>query len=114
MKSDNNWTEFIKKAITPKAVLIIGLGILILLFTGLPTEEEAVSAGYELEELCSAIGGVGRCRVMTATDSDGEISAVAVLCDGAESVEVQERLFRMISSLYGIGYNRISILKISQ
>ena len=115
MKSDNNIIEFLRNAITPKIALAVGLGILLLMLAALPLwQTEQADDISELGELCSAVFGVGRCRVMTTCDSDGEIVAVAVLCDGAESAEVRTRLSKLISSLYGIGYNRISILKISE
>ena len=72
-----------------------------------PTGEES------LAELCSSVAGVGRCRVMIVRDSEEEVSAVAVLCEGAESVSVREEILELISSLYGIGTNRITVLKIS-
>ncbi len=66
----------------------------------------------ELAETCSSLEGVGRCRVMISYGEGGEVSAVAVLCDGAESVYVRERIIELISSLYGIGSHRITILKL--
>lgn len=115
LKSDNSFIEFIKSAITPKIAISIGLGLLLLLLAGLPVwQTEQTDGMEELAELCSSVGGVGRCRVMTTKDAEGEITAVAVLCDGAESAEVRANLSKLISSLYGIGYHRISILKISQ
>ena len=115
LKSDKSISEFLKGIVTPKIALIIGLGLLILIFAGLPSfDTEEPEPLDEITAICSSVGGVGRCRVITTTDSDGDIAAVAVLCDGADSVEVRNRLCRLISSLYGIGYNRISILKISE
>ena len=40
----------------------------------------------------------------------GEVYAVAVLCDGADSVKVRERIVDFMRSLYGIGANRVSVL----
>jgi hypothetical protein len=115
LKSDNSFIEFIKGAITPKIAISVGLGLLLHLLAALPSwQTEETDAMEELAELCSSVGGVGRCRVMTTTDAEGEVTAVAVLCDGAESAEVRAKLSKLISSLYGIGYHRISILKISQ
>lgn len=72
-----------------------------------PTQEES------LAELCSSVEGVGRCRVMIVNDGEGRVSAVAVLCDGADRVGVRSSLIELICSLYGIGSHRISVLKIS-
>lgn len=64
----------------------------------------------EIEELCSATYGVGECRVLLSYAEDGErVVAVAVVCEGADSIEVRQRLTELLSSFYGIGYNRISI-----
>lgn len=115
MKSDNGFIEFIKSVATPKIAILVGLGLALLFLAGLPgRQSEQTEAMDELAELCSSVGGVGRCMVMTTEDAEGEITAVAVLCDGAESAEVRAKLSKLISSLYGIGYHRISILKISQ
>ena len=106
MKSDKGFFEFIRRAITPKIALAIGAGMLLLLLAGQPLlQTESSDFEDELAELCSSVGGVGRCRVMTTYGTDG---------DGAESDKVRSDLSRLISSLYGIGYHRISILKISK
>ena len=115
MRSDKGFFEFIRGIITPRIAILVGAGILLLLFAGQPLlRTESADVSDELSELCSSVGGVGRCRVMTTCGADGEIEAVAILCDGADSAEVRSELSRLISSLYGIGYHRISILKISQ
>ena len=115
MKSDKGFFEFIRRAITPRIALAIGAGMLLLLLAGQPLlQTESADFEDELAELCSSVGGVGRCRVMTTYGTDGDIEAVAILCDGAESDRVRSDLSRLISSLYGIGYHRISILKISK
>ena len=68
----------------------------------------------ELGELCSEIEGVGECRVMIHYEADGAVYSVAVVCEGAESDSVREKIVELISSLYGIGAHRISVLKISK
>ena len=115
MKSDKGFVEFFRSIMTPKIAITVALGLLLLILAGLPVWQTEPSEGMsELAEICSSVGGVGRCKVMTTCDTEGEVVAVAVLCDGAESAEVRAKLSKLISSLYGIGYNRISILKISQ
>ncbi len=82
----------------------------------------------ELCEMCKNVEGVGKCRVMISF-SEGErleykggelISAVpprvlgvSILCEGAGSDAVRAELTEMVSALFGIGKNRICILKIS-
>ena len=51
---------------------------------------------------------------MITYSGDGEVYAVAVLCDGAESALVRERLTSLVCSLFGVGANRVEILKIKE
>ena len=89
---------------------ILALSLLLLGGTGQKTE-----APKDLEEktaeLCSQVSGVGECRVMI-TYRDDEVFAVAVLCDGADNIEVKNNLTSLISSLYGIGAHRVKILSL--
>ena len=114
MKSDRSFKEFLHSGhsfFTAISVLVVGvLFIIISSFSGgqsVATEEE------RLAEICSSVDGVGRCRaVITYGEDEEAVFAVAVLCEGADSVYVRERINRLISSLYGIGTNRIAVLKI--
>ena len=89
---------------------ILALSLLLIGGTGQKTE-----APKDLEErtaeLCSQVSGVGECRVMI-TYRDDEVFAVAVLCDGADNIEVKHNLTSLISSLYGIGAHRVEILSL--
>ena len=111
--SENLLLPFIKK--NKKVIifaLLLLLGILLML---IPTESAATERDEEARvlEMCSGISGVGRCSVMLNT-KDGDVISAAVLCDGADSEAVRSDIKDLISSLYGIGYNRISILKLSE
>lgn len=112
MKSDFSFLSFIKKQDSKFIILLAGVLVLAILF--IPSsnknveEEEPVDEAARLEELCSKIDGVGECRVMV-TYRDGEVYAVAVVCRGADSPRVRERLTELITSIYGIGANRVSI-----
>lgn len=82
----------------------------------------------ELEDMCSRIEGVGKCRV-TVSFSEGErreyqgselkcvippkVLGVTVICDGADSASVRAAVTDMMSSLFDIGKNRICVLKLS-
>ena len=60
--------------------------------------------------------GVGECRVMMTyyPDSNEErVYAVLVLCEGAESPDVRERITSLCCSLYGIGSHRVEIQKLN-
>ena len=104
--------EFLKtKRASPMLLLpILALSLLLIGGTGQKTE-----APKDLEEktaeLCSQVSGVGECRVMI-TYRDDEVFAVAVLCDGADNIEVKHNLVSLISSLYGIGAHRVEILSL--
>lgn len=109
---DKSFFEFLKtKRASPMLLLpILALSLLLLGGTGQKTE-----APKDLEEktaeLCSQVSGVGECRVMI-TYRDDEVFAVAVLCDGADNIEVKHNLTSLISSLYGIGAHRVEILSL--
>ena len=110
--SDKSFFEFLKtKRASPMLLLpILALSLLLIGGTGQKTE-----APKDLEErtaeLCSQVSGVGECRVMI-TYRDDEVFAVAVLCDGADNIEVKHNLTSLISSLYGIGAHRVEILSL--
>ena len=114
----------------------VGIGLLLLSLAIAPAEEDD-SGGLEeyqqrleeqLSEICSQVEGAGRCRVMVSF-SEGEskeyksgnlvsskppkVDGVTVLCKGAERASVRAELSELISALYGIGSNRICILKLS-
>ena len=111
--SENTFVSFIKKN---KAALIFIFILLIgVLLLCLPKEKEEKKNDEEgrVTALCSGIEGVGECSVLLNIKDDEVISA-AVLCDGADSPEVEANIKRLISSLYGIGYNRITVLKLSE
>lgn len=115
MKSDKDFRNFLSAGAGPKLVGIIVLGVLLLMLTGRgnninnATRDEQSRAA----EMCAMMEGVGECRVMM-TYSDNEVFAVLVLCEGAESVYVREKIISAFSSLYGIGANRIEIQKLTK
>lgn len=117
MKSDKRILDFLRGVGKKRILLLLFLGVLLILLSGVfISDEAAVDVGpeAELSELCSSLSGVGRCRVALTYGEGEEVCAVAVLCDGAENAKVRSELCKLISSLYGIGYNRISVLKISE
>ena len=101
---------FIKKNKTAIALaLLLLLGVILML---IPTASAERARDEEARacEMCSAVAGVGRCSVMLGI-KDGEVVSAAVLCDGADSPSVESQIKELISSLYGIGYNRIAVIK---
>lgn len=97
-------------------LMLLGL-ILILIGNEQTGEKIAVTQTEEMRatEICAMMDGVGDCRVMMTyrPDSD-EVYAVLVLCDGAESVAVRERITSLFTSLYGIGSHRVEIEKLNK
>lgn len=116
LKSGKSFIEFLKN--DKRATLIIAIiicGVLLLFISGDNNTANAqkTESADEITGLCSSVAGVGRCKVTLSYTPDGEVCAAAVLCEGAESLGVREKLYDLFTSLYGIGTNRISILKIS-
>ena len=118
MKSEGSFLAFLKKGKTAvRAAVILAAGIILILlggFFGKSEGEDAPSAEEELAEICTMTEGVGRARVVMTYGEEGEVYAVAVLCDGAENPAVRARIVKLVGSLYGIGANRISVLKINE
>ena len=124
-----------------KTVLVIGLfvfGMLMLIFSSSAfSEKEAVESENDLEEyrerleaeladICSSVNGVGKCRVMITFERGAEniykgsaliesrppkVMGVTVVCRGAESDTVRAEIVNMMTALFDIGANRISVLK---
>ena len=83
----------------------------------------------ELEGACSSVRGVGRCEVIVTFERGAEntykgnslieskpprVMGVTVICDGADSDEVRACITGMMSSLFAIGTNRISVMKLNK
>ena len=125
--------EFLKNAKDKKRYLkilvILMVGLLLIVFGALNKESEAntleVSRSEEerVADFCSSVVGVGECRVLITYQNLGdkygksernEIVGIAVLCEGADKMSVKEKLIEILSSLYGIGTNRISVEKLKK
>ena len=115
MRSENGFVDFVRRGGLKYALPMLFIGVLLLIVcAGFDVEkEETVDEEVRIAEMCSMTEGVGECRVMLTYDSEGRVTAVAVLCEGADRAEVRRRITDMLTSLYGIGTNRISVLKIS-
>ena len=122
---------------------IAALGVIIVAVSALPIsrgtgssygsgeqslEEYKASLEKELSELCSEAYGVGRCIVSVSFDggwrseykgstlisrTPPKVAGITVLCEGAGSVEVRRELSELLSALFGVGQNRICVLKLS-
>lgn len=94
-------------------VLIIAMGFV----GGSGDKSEDMTDEERLCALCADIEGVGRCRVYISyapsgySSAQGRVEGVAVVCDGGDRAAVRSEIIELISSLYGIGSNRISVSK---
>ena len=98
------------------SLMILGL-ILILIGNNSITEKSPVTQTEEMRvgEMCAMMDGVGECRVMmTYRPNSDEVYAVLVLCEGAESVAVRDKITSLFTSLYGIGSHRVEIEKLNK
>ena len=122
LRSGKMFSEFLEKNKRAAVIiLMIAVGILLIIISGgeKPTEaEREATLEEELAEICSQVDGVGKCRVMISykKSAGGEEVpyAVAVLCEGADSDRVRSEITELIGSLFGIGANRISVLKLDE
>lgn len=96
-----------------KWLALLAIALIILIAATLIGEKEHSQGSLEsdVEELCSSVEGVGECRVMLTLGESGEVCAVAVICEGGDSVSVRYRLVELLSSLYGISTHRICVEK---
>ena len=82
----------------------------------------------ELSRLCSSVEGAGECRVTVTFEGGAEsvykgshlvetkpprVMGIAVVCTGAGSDAVRADLTQMLSALFELGSNRISVLKLN-
>lgn len=118
LKSGSRFFEFIRAQKSSLVIAAAAVCAAALLLIGAPEAKTSDAASQTLEDrvasLCSSVEGVGECEVMITYSGEDEVYAVAVLCDGAESVSVRREITALASSLFGIGSNRISVLKLSK
>ena len=107
-----------KTAILVAVLLLLGCALIFSSPGEQTVSEDDIEA--KLEELCSSLSGVGACRVMVTYNVVGKtyasegrrvVESVTVVCKGADKVGVRAELTAMLSSLFGIGTNRIHISK---
>ena len=120
--------SYFKSGKRAKLLLVIALvGVVLLVFfsfSGRDTKEVAEYDSLEehLEEICSSVSGVGKCRVILyyaeaekkyGTTAEPRVESIVVVCKGAANPKVRQELTSMLTALYGIGANRvyISLLK---
>lgn len=98
-------------------LIVIGLALILLaalIPSGSVGTEPASGEEDRLGQVLSSMEGVGECVVMLTYDPEGGVYAAAVLCEGAESLSVRQGVISVITSLYGIGSNRVEICPLSK
>ncbi len=110
-------------------LVLVGITLLCLgtfdVFPGSKTEnvsyEDAMTKN--VENVLSNVTGVGEVQVLILYESDTtaayaqdaetsmKVVSVTVVCDGGDSAAVRAELTKMLSSFFGIGANRITVLK---
>ena len=116
--SDKIFSSYLRRSSPWIKIALVALGVLLIIFSGtLGTEEEALSEEESLAQLCAMIEGAGEVKVAISYEqessyfSDGEkqVCAVAVFCDGSDDIQVRALINELISVLYGIGTNKITV-----
>ena len=119
-RSEGGFLDFLKsrpRLLKAAAVLLLGLFLLLFGRTGANKSKTAAAVPTledRLEEACSSLDSVGECSVMISYGEEGEVVAVLVLCEGADNVEVRADIKSLCGTLFGIGTNRVSVLKIQK
>ena len=122
LKSDKGFLGFLSAdSGAAKLVGLMIIGLILILIGSFGTRmsaksEQTVTAEERVAQMCSNMEGVGECRVMMTFTPDGdgdEVYAVLVLCEGADSVIVRERITSLFTSIYGIGSHRVEIQRLS-
>ena len=96
------------------------LALFLIFYSGEDSRKAEEASTYcDIVTLCSSVEGVGECRVSVVFESaeksgSEKVYSVAVICEGADNVKVRARLTELITTLYGIGANRVSIIKLSK
>ena len=104
-------------------LVLAAIGVILLLcfsFSGGDAGGEEVSDTLEarLEEMLSSVSGVGKCRVILyyaeaekkyGSTVEGRVESIVVVCKGAANPKVRQDLTLMLTSLFGIGANRVHI-----
>ena len=120
---DGGFFDFLKKrGGLIKAILVIALGVLLIALASGGNEESTGSndeLAESVREFCESVEGVGECRVIITyttvgdsyySSSSKKVYAVAISCKGARSTSVRAELTELVSSMFGIGANRVSVL----
>ena len=91
-------------------------------------DEYKAALEAELASICSDVRGVGACRVFITFERGEQnsykgsvlieskppkVQGVTVVCRGADTARVRSEITEMICALFGIGANRVAVLKLN-
>ena len=121
--SDSTFLSFLKKGGGFKIAVLLAVSVILLAFglsSGEDTEGQLLDEEIRLCALCERVKGAGDCYVMVGYSTEGSrysstvtrrVESVTVICDGADKASVRQQLTDIITSLYGIGANRVTVVK---
>ncbi len=124
-----------------KIAVLVGLGLFLIIFSSavsdgktkeekreITLEEYKEGLEAELASLCADVSGVGKCRVFITFERGAQdtykgsyvietkppkVAGVTVICRGGANDSVRAELTDMICALFGVGSNRVAILKLN-
>ncbi len=121
-------------------ILLVAAGMLLILFSSvfggekkaktedMTLDEYRVRLEAEISDICTDVEGVGKCRVYITLERGTQnvykgsavietkpprVLGVTVVCRGADSPAVRADLTEMLTALFDIGSNRVSVLKLN-
>lgn len=122
--SDKRFLDHLKKR---KYILLIGVILVVavvFIIAGSSSDGDSSSDQDSLEvkisDLCRSIDGVGECRALiyyksqTSRYDDKKVESIVIVCEGGDSMQVKSALTEMLSSLFGIGTNRVRVEKMQK
>ncbi len=109
MKLDEKIGKILRTYRYPLLILLLGIALMLLPSGRAAAQRHETSDGEEqrLEELLSAVEGVGECRALLSE------SGVVIVCRGADSAQVRLEILRAVGSYTGFGSDKITILKLA-
>jgi len=101
----------VKNMIIPLILLIIGL-ILIFgtdTFMAKKNAENADKMESRLAALINDLEGVSDSEVILLTDTNGNVTGAAVVCNGGDISQNQKNIIELITSLFGVGASDVFV-----
>ncbi|MCD8040431.1 MAG: hypothetical protein LUF82_02830 [Clostridia bacterium] len=102
-----------KKKLILVILLIILLAAAVFIFYGDKEEQTSTASSMtetesKIANVLSAMDGVGEVEVLV-TETEGEITGVVIVCEGADSILVRNNILNAVSTALNINKNIIAI-----